>query len=103
MNTLLRNVIKEESEEAHNSPGLPPGVCTSPGLDELLPDYIADLLAESIAEEVEDHLLDCLHCRTKHLAVVGISDALRKSPAHFKRSSGGAKILNMPSSRKSEP
>ena len=101
MNTRLLNIINEESQDVTNSPALPTEGCTSPSLGELLPDYIAELLKDSIAREIEEHLLDCLPCRNKHLKVLGISDAIRKSKAADEQSLGGARVLRMPNLKRS--
>jgi hypothetical protein len=77
MNTRVLRSTEEESREAANSSPLGAKRCNAAALGELLPDYIAELLPDAIAREVEDHLLDCLSCREKHLKVLGISDALR--------------------------
>lgn len=95
MNTLFGNVIKEEREDVTASASLSP-VCCFPALGELLPDYISGLLADSVAEEVEAHLLDCLDCRSKHLKILGIAEALRRCDVNPPKPAGGAKILNMP-------
>jgi predicted anti-sigma-YlaC factor YlaD len=44
--------------------------CTYPSLGELLPDYAVGLLEDSASEEVEDHILDCLHCREMYLKML---------------------------------
>lgn len=105
MTTNSLNSITEETQGTKASPATPFGACTSPDLGELLPDYVASLLEDSINEEFEEHLLDCLHCREKHLQVIGIGDALRKMKAagaytdeiapQDKQSKGMANVLEM--------
>lgn len=97
--------IEKESREGDASPDSVGNVCNSPALGELLPDYIAELLADSIEEEVEDHLLDCLHCRENYLKVLSISNALRSAKAARdnkddpqlpdKRGTSGARVLHI--------
>jgi len=96
MNTSSVNVVKEETENATASASLFPGVCGLPALGELLPDYIAGLLADSVAEEVEEHLLDCLDCRSKHLKILGIAEALCQCDVNQPEPAVSAKVLKMP-------
>ena len=53
MNTTLYKIIETQLSET----------CTRPAVGDQLADYIAGLLAVAEAKQVEDHLLDCLHCR----------------------------------------
>lgn len=97
--------IERESREGDASPASAGRVCNSPAFGELLPDYIAELLADSIEEEVEEHLLDCLHCREKYLKVLSIGNALRRAKGARndkddqalpdERETVGAKVLRM--------
>jgi hypothetical protein len=105
MNTRSFYSIEKESLEGDASPASAGKVCTSPAMGELLTDYIAELLADSIQEEVEDHLLDCLHCREKHLKVLSIGNALRSAKVareskdeqslSDERRTGGARVLHI--------
>jgi hypothetical protein len=52
--------------------------CTCPTLGEMLPDYVVELLADAACVEVEDHLLDCLHCRKKYLKMLSFIGARRQ-------------------------
>lgn len=54
-------------------------VCTRPTLGELLPDYILDLLADPAAEELEDHLLECRHCKDKYLTILRVRGAAMRA------------------------
>lgn len=113
MKTCLHCNNEVQSRELRITPSLVWGVCDSPAVGELLPDYIAELLADSIAEEVEDHLLDCLHCREKYLKVLSISDALRRAKARCgdkngyelpdERTSSAAKVFKMSDFKKRRP
>lgn len=109
MNKYLLRIAEEEARAGDTSPALKGG-CTNDALGELLPDYIAELLADEVEEEVEDHLLDCLHCREKHLKILSIGNALRRAKtapggehgqAQDGRPSGRAKVLKMGAFRKS--
>lgn len=48
------------------------GVCTNPTIGEGLSTYIVSPLDDPAAEEVEDHLLECRHCREFYLRMVDI-------------------------------
>lgn len=112
MNTHVLRNTEEESRETANSAASGAGVCTVPALGELLPDYIAELLSDAIAQEFEDHLLDCLSCREKHLKVLSIGDALREAKAALgdgeegvrqdETASGGAKVFEIAGFKKSQ-
>lgn len=71
--------IEKEPREEETTSALAGRVCNSSALGELLPDYIAELLADPIEEEVEEHLLDCLHCREQYLKVLSIGNALHRA------------------------
>lgn len=88
MNTNLDRIIEAQAGDS----------CNSSDVGELLPEYILDLLEDSEAEEVEDHLLDCLHCREKYLNIFGIRSEARRaiaSPDAQSSASGGKKVLKM--------
>jgi hypothetical protein len=112
MNTRVLRNTEEESQETANSAALGAVACTAPALGELLPEYIAELLSDLIAQEFEDHLLDCLSCREKHLKVLSIGEALRKAnPALNDReegepqdesASGGSKVFKIAGFKKSQ-
>lgn len=55
--------------------------CTCPALGELLMDYVVDLLKDSAAAEVEEHLLDCLHCRETYLKMLSLEGPCRRPEA----------------------
>jgi anti-sigma factor RsiW len=65
MDTYFNLITETQSRE----------VCTRPALGELLPDYIVDLLEDPAAEEVEDHLLECRHCKERYLTILRIRGA----------------------------
>jgi hypothetical protein len=44
--------------------------CTHPTLGELLPYYVVGLLSDPASVEIEEHLLDCLHCRETYLKML---------------------------------
>lgn len=51
--------------------------CTYPYAEGRLADYLADPVNYPEAKEVEDHLLECLHCREFFLAVLSIRGEAR--------------------------
>jgi hypothetical protein len=53
-------------------------LCTSPALGAQVPDYIVDRLDDEQAEVVENHLLDCKHCREMYLTIIRIRDTGRR-------------------------
>ena len=55
--------------------------CTYPTLGEMLPDYVVELLGDSASAAVEDHLLDCLHCRETYLKMLRIDAPRRRDAA----------------------
>lgn len=89
MDNLYRNTAAQPCDE-----------CTSPSLGELLTAYVVELLEDSAAAEVEDHLLDCLHCRDKYLKMLTLSSAERETTNargddEEEPVSSGAKVLRI--------
>jgi len=70
MNTMSHHMIKAYYQEE----------CIYPALGEMLPDYVVELLEDTAAAGVEDHLLDCLHCRETYLKMLTL-EAPRRRPA----------------------
>jgi predicted anti-sigma-YlaC factor YlaD len=52
--------------------------CTNPVIQEQVFAYIADQIEDSAAEEVEDHLLECRHCREFFLIMLSIRGEAQK-------------------------
>jgi anti-sigma factor RsiW len=52
--------------------------CTSPALGAQVPDYIVERLDDEEAEVIENHLLDCKHCRATYLAIIRIRETGRR-------------------------
>jgi anti-sigma factor RsiW len=65
MDTYFNLITETQSRE----------VCTRPALGARLPDYIVDLLEDLAAEEVEDHLLECRHCKERYLTILRVRGA----------------------------
>jgi anti-sigma factor RsiW len=65
MDTYFNLITETQSRE----------VCTCPSLGARLPDYIVELLEDLAAEEVEDHLLECRHCKERYLTILRIRSA----------------------------
>ena len=93
---------QDEINEAHYR-----GECIYPDTGEKLSDYLAGPLESVVAKEVEDHLLECLHCREFFLTVLSIRGEARMAKA----ASGGeephaaedAKVLRFADFRKEWP
>lgn len=60
----MKKVLRESSEAQFC------GKCTETSIQEQVFSYLADDLEDSAAEEVEDHLLECRHCREFFLAML---------------------------------
>jgi anti-sigma factor RsiW len=58
-------------------------LCVDPAVGAMLPDYIVDLLEEPEAEEVDQHLIDCHHCKGKYLTILRIRYTARNSKTAF--------------------
>lgn len=52
--------------------------CTNPAIQEQVFAYITDKIEDSAAEEVEDHLLECRHCREFFLIMLSIRGEAQK-------------------------
>jgi hypothetical protein len=52
--------------------------CTNPTIEEQVFAYIADQLEDSVVEEVEDHLLECRHCREFFLIMLSVRGEAQK-------------------------
>lgn len=53
--------------------------CTNPVIQIQVFPYITDQLEDSAAEEVEDHLLECRHCREFFLIMLSIRGEAQKA------------------------
>jgi predicted anti-sigma-YlaC factor YlaD len=53
------------------------GACTYPATGERLSEYLADPLESPAAKEVEEHLLDCRHCREFFLTILSMRGEAR--------------------------
>lgn len=82
------NMSQRESTEAQFS-----GTCITPDVQDQVFEYIADLLEDREAERIEDHLLDCRHCREFFLTMRRIG-----SEAHKEQNSRGGEDGQSPNS-----
>lgn len=55
------------------------GVCADPVVGERLFIYFSNPLEDPAAEEVEDHLLDCRHCRNILLTMLSLQNETRRA------------------------
>lgn len=84
------------------------GVCENPDVRERLPVYITNPLEDPSANEVEDHLLDCRHCRELFVMMLRLHNEARS--AKNLRGGGGngraaneAQVLRLADFRKDWP
>jgi anti-sigma factor RsiW len=54
-------------------------MCTNPVIGDRLSAYISNPLDDATAEEVEDHLLECRHCRKFFLTMLRIRGEARRT------------------------
>jgi Putative zinc-finger len=95
-------IIKHELAEAQVN-----GACTNPVIREHLSFYITNPLEDPSAEEVEDHLLDCRHCREVFLIMLSVRNEARVSRDKHNGENGRAahdvKVLQLADFRKEWP
>jgi predicted anti-sigma-YlaC factor YlaD len=89
MHIKLQHFVEPQSGE----------VCGEPTMRKLIAAHVVELLEDSAAAEVEDHLLDCLHCREIYLkmhSVLGAEpDSVRARKAGDESSLKRAKVASI--------
>lgn len=92
---------KRKLAQAHVS-----GTCSNPVVGERVSAYVTDPLGDPSAEEVEDHLLDCRHCRDFFLVLLSLRDEARRTKnrrGENGRASSEAAIFQLSDCRKEWP
>lgn len=81
--------------------------CAKPGIRQHLSIYITDPLDDPLAEEVEDHLLDCRHCREFFMTMLQLRDEARRQKeargGGNGRPSNEAKVFSLADFKKGGP
>jgi hypothetical protein len=82
-------------------------VCRHPALRDHLSVYVINPLEDPSAEEVEDHLLDCRHCRKLFLTMLNLRNGARGTK-NMRRSENGresneAQVFRLAEFRKEWP
>jgi anti-sigma factor RsiW len=78
--------------------------CVNPVIEERVFAYITDELEDSAVEEVEDHLLECRHCREFFLIMLSVRGEAQKAgdlrSSEDRLASNGTLVPRLADSRK---